>query len=62
MLIYSIFISFLTLHGFPKAREFSSISFVTTDPDPITVLFPIFTPGFITTFAPIHTLFPIFIS
>ncbi len=38
---------------------FGGISFVTTEPEPIIEPSPMDTPGFITVFPPIHTLFPI---
>ena len=51
--------SFIILHGLPKANLLSGMSFVTTDPAPTVTLLPIFTPGMITTFPPIQTLSPI---
>jgi len=48
-----------TRHGLPAATTLAGISFVTTLPEPITELSPIVTPGFMTTFPPIQTLFPI---
>ncbi len=51
--------SFMTLHGFPAARVFAGMSWVTTDPAPIVVLSPIVTPGKIIAPPPIHTLLPI---
>ena len=50
------------MQGLPTAITLSSISFVTTDAAPIITLSPILTPGVITVFPHIHTLFPIFIS
>jgi hypothetical protein len=44
------------------AITFFGISLVTTLPEPITEFSPIETPGFITTFPPIHTLSPIIIG
>ena len=38
---------------------FGGISFVTTEPEPIMEPPPMDTPGFMTVFPPIHTLFPI---
>ena len=46
--------------GTPPIMQFDGKSFVTTAPDAITTLSPIFTPGRIITLAPIQTLFPIF--
>ena len=46
------------MHGLPKATTFGGISFVTTDPAPMTDLFPIVTPGRIVTFPPIQTSEP----
>ena len=48
----------ITLQGFPAAMDQSGISLVTTLPAPITVLFPMCTPGQMTVFPPIHTLSP----
>lgn len=58
----SSFISLRTLQGFPTATTPDGMSFVTTLPEPITVFFPIVTPGLIITHAPIHTLSSIFIG
>ena len=56
-------LSFLiTFAGFPTANELSGISFVTTEPAPITQPFPIETPGQITEFPPIQQLSPIVIG
>lgn len=52
----------IILQGFPAARTFDGMSFVTTLPAPITVLSPIVTPGITVTLAPIQTLFPTVIS
>lgn len=49
----------MTLQGTPQATTLSGISFVTTLPAPITVLFPMVTPGIIIAPPPIQTLFPI---
>lgn len=45
--------------GLPTARLSSGISWVTTEPAPITTLSPIYTPGSIIVPAPIKTLLPI---
>ena len=49
----------MTLHGFPAAITLSGISFVTTDPEPMTTFEPMVTPGLMTVLPPIHTLSPI---
>ena len=49
----------ITFAGFPTANELSGMSFVTTDPAPITQPFPIVTPGQITEFPPIQQSSPI---
>lgn len=46
----------VTLHGLPNATQFSGIECVTTLPAPITLFFPIVTPGRMITPPPIHTL------
>ena len=55
-------ISRRTRHGLPTAITLLGMSFVTTEPEPITVLSPIVTPGFTVTLAPSHTLLPIVIG
>ena len=56
----SLFVIILmTLHGFPAAITLSGISFVTTDPEPMTTFEPMVTPGLMTVLPPIHTLSPI---
>ena len=53
----SIIYNFLiTLHGFPTATEFDGISLTTTEPAPMTTLFPIVTPESTQTFPPNQTL------
>jgi len=47
--------------GFPAYIEFGGTSLVTTDPAPIIEFFPIFTPGRITEFTPMKTLFSIIV-
>ena len=47
--------------GFPATTQFLGISFVTTEPAPITELSPIVTPGKTIAPAPIHTLLPMLI-
>ena len=59
---FSLYISFITLQGFPTATLFDGISLFTILPAPITTLSPIVTPGSTTTFPPIHTLFPTLIG
>ena len=49
---------FITLQGFPTAKTLDGIFLVTTLPAPITVLFPILTPGRIVVLPPIQTLSP----
>jgi hypothetical protein len=49
----------ITFAGFPTAKELSGISFVTTDPAPITHPFPIVIPGQITELPPIQQSSPI---
>ena len=49
------FIYFITLQGFPPAIQFAGISFVTTEPAPITECLPIVTPLRIIEFAPTRT-------
>ena len=49
----------MNLAGFPANTVFSGISFVTTEPAPITALSPTVTPGRIVEFEPIHTFLPI---
>lgn len=44
--------------GFPPTTTLLGTSLVTTEPDAITTLSPIDTPGFITALPPIHTLSP----
>ena len=51
-------ICLITLHGFPAANTPEGISRVTTLPAPMTVLFPIVTPGRIVTLEVTHTLSP----
>lgn len=46
----------ITLHGFPAARQFSGIDFVTTLPAPITLPFPMVTPARMILPPPIHAL------
>ena len=52
----------ITLQGFPTATTSAGISFVTTEPAPITALSPILTPGRTTTFPPSQTPSPIVIG
>jgi hypothetical protein len=49
----------ITFAGLPTANEFSGISFVTTDPAPITQPLPIVIPGHITVLPPIQQSSPI---
>ncbi len=56
------YISFLTMQGFPTARELLGMSFVTTLPAHRTTLSHILTHLRMVTRAPIQTLFPICIS
>ncbi len=44
----------MILHLFPTARTLSGISLVTTEPAPITLHFPTFTPGIMVVPAPIN--------
>ena len=48
-----------TRQGFPTATTPAGMSFVTTEPAPMTASSPMVTPGRIVTFAPIQTRFPI---
>ncbi len=58
ILIFYIF--FIIFAGQPAASTLSGISFTTTEPEAITTLFPMVTPGFTTVLPPRHTLSPIF--
>lgn len=49
----------MTFAGLPPTTTLSGIFFVTTEPDAITTLLPMVTPGLITDFPPIQTLSPI---
>ena len=51
-------ICFIILHLLPTANTPSGISLVTTDPAPIILHFPIFTPGITVLPAPIHVPSP----
>jgi hypothetical protein len=48
----------MTLAGLPTATQKAGTLFVTTEPAPITELFPIVTPGKTTQLDPTHTLSP----
>ena len=61
LFIYSLSLSFIcliTLQGLPTAIELSGISFVTTEPAPMTQFSPIVTPGVMTTSPPIQLCEP----
>ena len=53
-----LFIFLTTRQGLPTATTLEGMSFVTTEPAPMTVPSPIVTPGNTTTFAPIQQPLP----
>jgi hypothetical protein len=56
---YSISMFLMILAGFPPTTTLHGTSFVTTDPEAMTALSPIVTPGLMTARPPIQTLCPI---
>ena len=58
----SVNLYLMILAGMPPTLAYGSISFVTTEPAPITAPFPIFTPLIIVAPCPINTSLPICVT